>query len=287
MIGRMNLPILASPGFLAGLSVLLVNDFVLKPHLQNTLSGKLSDLAGLFVFPLFWVALFPRLRHSIYLFTIIGFAFWKSVYSQPLIETWNAFTSLPIGRTVDYTDLLALIVVPFSFRYSLRPVPAARRKLTLYAISVVSIFAFAATSYSSKTQFENQYSFAVSKRELLERMQKLTTQDVHDSFWTADEFEVRFESCTGSAMILVGEKDNQTVVTLKEIDYRCPRPPEKQELREYFEREFTDKLKATTVTKSPQVNYIGGIPKEQDAEQKRNAGANKSPPNSGQGSPTR
>ena len=74
MTGRMNLSILASPGFLA-LSLLIVNDFVLKPLLNNPLSGKLSDFAGLFVFPLFWVALFPRLRNSIYLFTLIFLSF--------------------------------------------------------------------------------------------------------------------------------------------------------------------------------------------------------------------
>ena len=204
-----------------------------------------------------------------------------------MTETWNAFTILPIDRTVDYTDLLALIVLPFSFGYSLHPVTGAKRKITLYAIGVVSIFAFAATSYSSKTQFDNRYSFAMSKKELLERMQKLSTDNVHDSFWTADEFEINFDSCTRLASILVGEKENQTVVTLKETNYRCSRPPEKQVLREYFEKEFIDKLKAATVTKSPQVRYIWGIPKEQGVEPRRNAGANTSPRNSGQGSPSR
>jgi len=47
--------ILVSSGFLAGLSVLLVNDFVLKQIFHNWLTGKLSDLAGLFIFPMFLV----------------------------------------------------------------------------------------------------------------------------------------------------------------------------------------------------------------------------------------
>lgn len=42
--------ILASPGFLISLSLLLCNDFVLKPTFSNQFTGKLSDFAGLFAF---------------------------------------------------------------------------------------------------------------------------------------------------------------------------------------------------------------------------------------------
>ena len=82
-----NLQLLVSPGFLVALSVLLLNDFVLKLQFNNVFTGKLSDFAGLFILPLFWTALFPRLKFSIYVLTAIVFIFWKSVYSQPVIES--------------------------------------------------------------------------------------------------------------------------------------------------------------------------------------------------------
>ena len=44
---------LTSPGFVVGLSLLLLNDLFLKARFHNPLTGKLSDFAGLFVFPLF------------------------------------------------------------------------------------------------------------------------------------------------------------------------------------------------------------------------------------------
>jgi hypothetical protein len=55
-----QLHLLVSPGFLGCLFVLLFNDFVLKQQIHNGLTGKLSDFAGLFVFPLFLTALFPN-----------------------------------------------------------------------------------------------------------------------------------------------------------------------------------------------------------------------------------
>ena len=48
--------ILISPGFVISLFLLLINDFYLKPELDSSFTGKLSDFAGLFVFTLFWMA---------------------------------------------------------------------------------------------------------------------------------------------------------------------------------------------------------------------------------------
>src|SRR6185369_1060873 len=74
--------ILTSPIFASALAVLLLNDFLLKPVFHNWITGKLSDFAGVFVFSLFFAALFPHWKRSVYLFTILGFGFWKSPYSE-------------------------------------------------------------------------------------------------------------------------------------------------------------------------------------------------------------
>ena len=43
--------------FLASLGLLLLNDFLLKPYYPSSLSGILSDLAGMVFFPIFFVAI--------------------------------------------------------------------------------------------------------------------------------------------------------------------------------------------------------------------------------------
>lgn len=52
--------------FLLALTLLLLNDFVLKETFANWFTGKLSDFAGLFVFPLFWITLFPNRKQLIF-----------------------------------------------------------------------------------------------------------------------------------------------------------------------------------------------------------------------------
>lgn len=251
-----NLNVLASPGFLVGLLLLLLNDFIFKAQFHNGLTGKLSDFAGLFVFPLFWAALFPRLKSTIYVLTAVLFIFWKSVYSQPLIDGWNSLPFFRMERTVDYTDLLGLSILHLSYAYSRIPSNVHVPRPALYLIAVVSIFSFTATQYSQKVSYDNEYRFQSSRKELLERMSQLPANEVLASFEESDRFDIRFDSCTGAATITVTEKEKQAVVMLKEIDYRCPSKANRQEMLEYFENEFISKLREEPVRKSSQVLYI-------------------------------
>lgn len=247
--------ILASPGFLIGLLLLLLNDLIFKAQFHNGLTGKLSDFAGLFVFPLFWAAFFPRLKSLVYVLTAVSFTFWKSAYSQPLIDGWNGLPFFGIERTVDYSDLLALTILPLSYAYSRVPSNYHVPRPALYLIAFVSMFSFTATQYSQKVSYDNEYQFLSSRRELLERMSRLPANE-SSSFGEADTFDIRFDSCTGAATITVREKENQSIVTLKEIDFRCPGKAKKQEMLEYFENEFINKLREEPVRKSSQVLYI-------------------------------
>ena len=109
--------ILLSPLFLLGLIVLLLNDFYLKAQFNNFLTGKLSDFAGLFIFPLFFAAFFPKRKLLIYFLTGFLFVFWKSPFSQSEIDLWNSISLFNLGRVIDYTDLLAVLVLPLSYFY--------------------------------------------------------------------------------------------------------------------------------------------------------------------------
>lgn len=259
-----SLRTLTSPGFLAALSLLLLNDFFLKSYLHNALTGKLSDFAGLFLFPLFWAALLPRFRSWIYLGTAVIFILWKSPASAVLIESWNGLGLFSIGRTVDYSDLWAIAVLPFSYIYGLRDSGVRWARAFPALIGIISLFAFVATSFSHKTPYHNAYYFATSKHDVLERMSQLskeedkTLQEQAKRYYAeAEEFSVHIKSCI-DATFRMSEKDNQTVITLTEIDYRCPTLPSKDKLRQTFEQEFVEKLRTTPVIRSEKVGAVWG-----------------------------
>jgi hypothetical protein len=45
----------------------------------------------------------------------LGFLYWKSPLSQWFIDHVNAVLLVQIGRVVDYSDLLALFVIPLAW----------------------------------------------------------------------------------------------------------------------------------------------------------------------------
>lgn len=102
--------------FLLSIILLLLNDLYLKYEFHNALTGKLSDFAGLFAFPYFFSCFFPRKSFWIYVLTGLLFVFWKSHLSQSLIDFAQVY-NLWINRTIDYTDLFSLIMLPISYFY--------------------------------------------------------------------------------------------------------------------------------------------------------------------------
>src|SRR5690242_18360316 len=98
-------PALSSPGFVIALAVLLANDLWWKAAYHNWLTGKLSDFAGLFVVVVLATAFRPARGRLIAVGTVVGFTFWKSPLSQPLIDGWNLLGPYPIARVVDHSDL--------------------------------------------------------------------------------------------------------------------------------------------------------------------------------------
>ncbi len=133
------------PIFLLSIILLLTNDFFFKSIFHNELTGKLSDFAGLFAFPFFWTAIFPKQIKLIHIATAIGFVFWKSGYSQPIIDSINYF-GFRTFRTVDYTDCIALISVAASYIISFKTLPIRTRPLIIRLVALISVFAFVATT---------------------------------------------------------------------------------------------------------------------------------------------
>ena len=161
--------------FLLSLALLLINDLVLKAAFPGILTGKVSDVVGLFALPVFACALMPRWPGLIHLGAASGFAFWKSPYSQPLIDGWNNSFAWTVGRTVDYTDLLVLPVVVLSYRYVTGPAAEQRRNRSAWrpVVVLVTTFAFAATSYRTAFNYDSQYSLPIHANQIFERLPAL------------------------------------------------------------------------------------------------------------------
>lgn len=112
---RKDLKHLSSLPFIAGLFLLLLNDFWFKELFHNSLTGKLSDFCGLFVFSIFWSVMLPKKKPLVFFATALLFIFWKSPYSNGLIKLFSDYL-YPIERVVDLTALIALAILPVAWR---------------------------------------------------------------------------------------------------------------------------------------------------------------------------
>lgn len=146
MLKNRRTDILHSPLFLLSLGVLLLNDWYLKHQFHNWLTGKLSDIAGLMVIFLFAYAFFPKQAKALLVILAGSFIIWKSPYSQWFIDLWNNLAPFNIGRTVDYTDLLALPVLLLAWYYAEGRRSQPTKKIWLSLIVFCSVFAITGTS---------------------------------------------------------------------------------------------------------------------------------------------
>jgi hypothetical protein len=144
----MRTDLFACPLFVLSVLLLLVNDWLLKPAFHNSLTGKLSDFAGLSALMVFACALAPRHRWHLAALISASFLYWKSPHSQGMLDLVNRLSPVSIGRTVDYTDLMALPVLWLVAAIALRMRALSSRVWLQQAFAVVSLFAFTATSIS-------------------------------------------------------------------------------------------------------------------------------------------
>jgi hypothetical protein len=274
--------ILFSPFFLIGLFLLLLNDFYLKAEFHNFLTGKISDFAGLFVFPIFFSAFFPKRKLEIYISTGILFTFWKSSFSQSLIDSINSFEILRIGRTIDSTDLFALLILPVSFFYfdylkdgKNTNVLRSPKRFAEIAIIIFSLFAFTATSYEEDRNilFDKEYEFTGSKEEMVSKLKNLDKiqkvefrpesevlgniipkeqidpEKYHLEFKLTEKF---CESNNLDVTIYVKEKDGKPSLEFGFIRYWCKEKPteqSKEELLRIFEKDVAERLQLKPLIK--------------------------------------
>ncbi|MBR9859418.1 T9SS type A sorting domain-containing protein [bacterium] len=147
--------IILSPLFITALVLLFINDFFLKSAFPGVLTGKLSDFAGLFIFPLFLFYIIGKRKKEIFILTAVTFAFWKSPLSQGFIEAWNSLGILSIGRVIDFTDLIALSILPFAYHYRPKEIKVIRNPVFKFGIAAFTLFCIVA-SESNAIRFSNK-----------------------------------------------------------------------------------------------------------------------------------
>lgn len=252
--------VLLSPLFLIGLIILLINDFFLKSYFHNYLTGKLSDFAGLFVFALFWSALFPRSKAVIFSCIVVFFSFWKSPLASGFIDWWNSIGIFTIARTVDYTDLSAFVVLPAAWIYGENcrafRVPVFSQNYALTVIALVSVFAFTATSQpepnSHYLEYQENYTVEKSSLEVLKKLQEYETDYFYESRGqnknlTSMSIKFRSKFCDDkpSAGFEISGQGNRSTIKLTSVNYTCQTVnlENQEKLKRIFEAEVVDFLK--------------------------------------------
>lgn len=161
--------------FILGLFCLLMNDLFLKYTFGNFVTGKLSDIAGLFIFSFFWSAFFVRHKLKIYLLTALLFLFWKMPLSTGAIHWTNHLLGTGFSRVVDYTDLAALLILPCSYFYFTSRLESGHNigysRATSILIVGITFFAFVATTLPKQeikvdTKIGASYKVALSKTDV-------------------------------------------------------------------------------------------------------------------------
>jgi hypothetical protein len=218
--------------FLFCLAVLLFNDFYLKETLHNTFTGKLSDFAGLMIFPWFWSLVFQKNTKIVYWATGFLFVFWKLELSSTTILLINNTIGLNLSRVVDHTDILALTILPVSYHFFERSKHfSSSLKLPIkYGIAGISIFAFIATSapeifIEPNWDFNNRYTIPLPKKQVLqERMTSRYDSTIPDSVvLNYDKFRLDYYAgtyrFTFNAEILEKDSLSSELILLKLLNY--------------------------------------------------------------------
>ncbi len=166
---KTDLITLTHPFILLSIFILLINDHVLKIYFPSVLTGKLSDFAGLFFFPIllsvilhFVVKPFQILSRNIalasFFFTVIFFSLIKT---DPFFNDFiEELFSIQIIR--DPSDLMALIMLPLAWKLRENIVSESKTrisKLSYVALGVASLATIATSPIPSPPSINNLIVF--------------------------------------------------------------------------------------------------------------------------------
>lgn len=221
MIKRPHL--LQSRLFLMGLVVLVLNDHYFKSAYPSWLTGKVSDLAGLFILPVFLSAISGRSVALNCFLSALVFIIWKSPLVEPLITAGNVL-GIPFHRTVDFTDLVALAILPFSYWYitTITSTKLIDKKLVINVLALISFIGLTATTMPGMfgVDMKKSYRLKRSGPELLKEIEKLNCElepevlDAGDTVYVLSNLVIEGDSIIRTARFRIKEKKDGAVLTL-------------------------------------------------------------------------
>lgn len=221
-----NPNLLRSKLFLLGLVVLVLNDHYFKLAYPNWFTGKVSDFVGLFILPIFLTSLSDKSIKLNCLLAAVMFIIWKSPVVEPLITAGKSI-DFPFHRTVDYTDLIALAVLPLSYTY-VQTIPLSRvinKKLAINSFAVLCFISLASTSLAPNFAgtINKNYKFSASKSELLKEIGELNCEleteisNTGDSVYVLKNLVFENDSIIKTARFQIMEKENHSVLSIAHI----------------------------------------------------------------------
>lgn len=227
---KINFNLLKSNYFLVSLFLLILNDLYLKYEFSNWFTGKLSDFAGLFIFPFFFSVFIPSKIKQIYFSTVLLFVFWKLEISNTFINYITELTNIAFYRTIDNTDFIALVVLPFSYKYFLKQKTEIKNeKTTKYLINpiigIITIYAFIADTnprQNAKVKFKSNQNFVVelNKNDILAnsqfKYQNPNISEIDSLFDIYFDIPTYRAEATAKVRIIKIEKD-KTIIKLDSI----------------------------------------------------------------------
>lgn len=184
---------LLHPLFIICLLTLILNDFYLKSFYSNDITGKLSDFAGLIVFPVFVNFLFPKTKKWISLATGILFLIWKTPIVSPLIDTLNEFTFFNIQRTIDYSDYWALLFLPIAHSIlnqdkKVKVNPAKILQISKISVASISFFAICATTIAPPVELPKGTVY-IGKEYIIKKAKEETINAIKSLGYNVDYHE--------------------------------------------------------------------------------------------------
>lgn len=232
------------PIFIGSLLTLLLNDFYLKQTFSNHLTGKLSDFAGLIIFPIFIAYLIPKFKKWASIAAGILFVIWKTPIVSPLIDILNQTLPFRIQRIIDYSDYWALFILALTHNIIKQDTKINLRnnfilRVSKIGLTVFSLFAICATSYIRPPEIPKgtiyigkEYTIKKSKEETIQILKSLGHNvDYHENSedsTTVKQYYSRKVPYYQTDNIVIYDDDSKPIDTISNVKYTLYEPKENQ-----------------------------------------------------------
>ncbi len=219
---------LKSTLFWFGLVLLVLNDHIFKAQFSNEFTGKFSDFLGLLIFPIFLTVFSSKSITANCIAAGMVFILWNSPLATPLIDVAHRL-GIPFHRTIDITDLSALVVLPISYVYIksvLNTSPTLKKPLLHSFLVVTSFIALSATTI--KPQYERSinknYVVHATKHQILSEIEALNCEliSVESTSSNINSYKINnlvmgTDSILKTAYFSITEKKNRCILRVTEV----------------------------------------------------------------------